>query len=274
MEKKPIWRFIETGHKSAAYNMAVDEALTLHYSDQPTFRVYGWKPAAISFGYMQNSVREFDLERRRELGVSVVRRLTGGRAVYHDNEVTYSVVAPENDPSIGGTIHETYHAISLGLASGLAKLGIITELEKSRLLPDREKIKSPCFTASARYELTYRNKKLVGSAQRRISGMILQHGSILLAGHQEEMVELIRFQPDKKKCISRYLRQNTASLSGILGREVSFSEVSDTLRIGFGKYFDLDFRIDNLTPVESQTAERLIKDKYDNDAWNSKPQRG
>ncbi len=274
MEKNITWRFINTDYHDAAHNMAVDEALLLSCrqgESPPVFRTYGWKPPGISFGYAQNPALEFNLEKCRAMGVDYVRRLTGGRAVYHHREVTYSVVATENDPLIGGSIHDTYWGISKGLGHGLSKLGIISDMEKSKMQPLREKIKSPCFSATSRYELTVNNKKLVGSAQRKMGGMILQHGSILLEGNQEEMVELTNLEPKRNKKLQNYLLQKTTSVSGILNRKISFSELVNALRIGFAEYFQLVFVSSELTNRENETVKRLILKKYGSDEWNFKP---
>lgn len=271
-----LWRFINTNYNDAAYNMAVDEALleSCQRGDSPpVFRTYGWQPPGVSFGYTQDPALEFNLEACRERGVDIVRRLTGGRAVYHHKEVTYSVVAPENDPTIGGSIHEAYMAINQGLAAGLARLGIYSDLEKSKFEPDREKIKSPCFTAAARYELTFDSRKLVGSAQRKINTMILQHGSILLEGHQEEMVELTNFDAERRERLLTYLRRKTTSLLEISGRHIHFDQVVEALRVGFAEHFGLTFQVDHLTTTEQTRVNELIASKYRSDHWNFKPRR-
>ncbi len=270
------WRFLDTEFHNAAYNMAVDEVLLAgieHDQSSPVFRLFGWHPPGISFGYTQRPEVEFDLAHCRAHGVDLVRRLTGGRAVYHHHEITYSVTARENDPAIGGSLQEAYFAINRGLAHGLTKLGVISDFEKGKFEPDREKIKSPCFISTARYEITYDNKKLVGSAQRKLNGLLLQHGSILLDGHQEEMVALTRFAPERQQKLLDTLRQKTTSVSQILARPVSYTEVAAALKAGFAEQLGITFVDMELTAAEAKEVERLIAVKYSADAWNFKTDR-
>lgn len=270
------WRFINTNFNTAAYNMAVDEALLRSCQQgisDPVFRTYGWQPPGVSFGYTQDPLSEFNLDACRERGVDIVRRMTGGRAVYHHREVTYSVVALENEATLGGSIQQAYQVINQGLATGIAKLGVEPDFEKAKFQPDREKVKSPCFTAAARYELTYDGKKMVGSAQRKIENMLLQHGSILLAGHQLEMVTLTNFDRHRRQSLTQYLEKNTISISQILDRTVTFDELVPALKNGFAEQLKIELVEDELTPDEIKEIDRLVIEKYSQDEWNFKPRK-
>ena len=165
--------------------MAVDEALvrSIATGARPAFRVYGWQPPAVSFGYAQRISREVDAQKVRQRGIDIVRRPTGGRAVLHWNELTYSVVCPADNPIMGGNINEAYRKISEGLLSGIRTLGIDATFEPRRQTqpsPRGKELTSPCFTSTAQYEVTFKGRKLIGSAQQRIGTMLLQHGSLLL----------------------------------------------------------------------------------------------
>ena len=170
--------------------MAVDAALleaVVAGESPPVFRVYGWSSPAVSLGYNQDAAQELDADRCVEAGVEVVRRLTGGRAVLHWEELTYSLVCGRDDPLVGGSTQETYRTIGLCLVAGLRLCGLEPELERSvpsRLRRDPaaagrgEGRHAPCFASAARWEIKCRGRKLVGSAQRRMGDGILQHGSI------------------------------------------------------------------------------------------------
>lgn len=165
--------------------MAVDEALAdscRRGASGPTLRLYGWDRPAISLGYFQRADQVVNLDRCGEAGVPVVRRATGGRAVYHRHEVTYSVVAPVPHPAFPSTIRGTYEVIARALQAGLERLDITVERSDRTTGPTRHGVGSPlCFAATSRNEMTVEGKKVVGSAQRRWSTAFLQHGSILLS---------------------------------------------------------------------------------------------
>ena len=256
--------------------MAVDEALTegcRSGESLPVFRTFGWIPAAISFGYTQDPAEEFELATCQSHGIGLVRRLTGGRAVYHDKEVTYSVIVADDDPIMAGSVHEAYFNINQGLAKGLTVLGIDTEFEKSKFEPDREKIKSPCFTSAARFELNYQGRKIVGSAQRKFDNVLLQHGSILLEGHQVEMVDLTNFEARKKDILKNYLLKKTTSASEILNRLVSYEEMVTALKAGFAEQTQIEFITDELTIEEQKRVTDLVERKYSQPDWNFKKKR-
>lgn len=178
------WRLILDPPAPAGYNMAVDEAVVdscRRGLSGPTLRLYGWDRPAISLGYFQRPDQTVDLDRCREAGVAVVRRTTGGRAVYHRDEVTYSVAAPVPHPAFPSTIRGTYDVIARALHAALDILGF--PVERRDRTPERVRrgAGSPlCFAATSRHEITLEGKKVVGSAQRRWPTAFLQHGSILL----------------------------------------------------------------------------------------------
>jgi len=199
-----------------------------------TLRVYGWKPAAISIGMNQN-IEEFDLERVIAEHLDIVRRPTGGRAILHSQELTYSVVmrAAEIGP------REIYRIISNALIRGLRKLGIEAELSGEDAFPDkrmRAPESIPCFSGSAKYEIQYHGKKLVGSAQRRYGDVVLQHGSLLLGDDHLRILDFIKPDSGNIDLVSRTIDAGT-----ILGRAVSFEETAQALRRGFEESLSITF---------------------------------
>lgn len=180
-----VWRLIIDPPSPAGYNMAVDEALAdscRRGACGPTLRLYGWDRPSVSLGYFQRPEAVVDLDRCREAGVPVVQRTTGGRAVCHHHEVTYSVVAPVPHPGFPPTIRGTYEAIAAALQAGLARLGLpVARGDRDPERARRDAGSPRCFATTSRHEMTLDGKKVVGSAQRRWPTAFLQHGSILLS---------------------------------------------------------------------------------------------
>ncbi|MEK9136365.1 MAG: lipoate--protein ligase family protein, partial [Bacteroidota bacterium] len=179
-----IWNFIAGGEYTGDFNMSFDEMLAQRLVSglgAPTLRLYRWKPWAISLGHNQN-LSDINIDRCRRDGIDVVRRPTGGRAILHAEELTYSVTMPVDRRGI----LQVYNEISTALVEGLRQFGVDVSLQRSQLnFVETYKSPSsiPCFSSSARYEIEWKGKKLVGSAQRRYTGnggeVVLQHGSIL-----------------------------------------------------------------------------------------------
>lgn len=168
-------------------NMALDQSLAdeVEAGRLDSFvRLYGWRPPAVSLGRNQDA-GEVDAAACRRDGVDVVRRPTGGRAVYHRDELTYSLAARLDDPVFGGSAADAYRAIGRGLCRGLRNLGVGAELVKAAAPTQRTGASPSCFAASGRYELAVGGRKIVGSAQRRYASSFLQQGSVLLAQGQD-----------------------------------------------------------------------------------------
>jgi len=190
------WRLIKDGYYTGYMNMAIDEAIMIAHREglvPPTIRFYQWSPAAVSLGYFQDLQKEIDVDTCKNLGIDIVRRPTGGKAVLHDKELTYSFVIRESHPLVNDSILETYKKISGGMIRGLSYIGVTAELVplreklKSDSLPKWEKseihhsdFKSICFSIPSQYEVQVEGKKIVGSAQVRKREIVLQHGSLLI----------------------------------------------------------------------------------------------
>ncbi|MFA6456863.1 MAG: lipoate--protein ligase family protein [Bacteroidota bacterium] len=242
------WRCIESGFCTGAENMEIDIALAqrLQRGEIPaTLRLYGWKPWAVSLGYNQS---EQDINRNKcfEYGIDIVRRPTGGRAVLHANELTYSIVMPAD----GKGITEIYSLISKALVAGLSKIcpDIAYETSQPNLQAFYKKQESiPCFSASARYEVQINGKKLVGSAQRRFTAenlpeVVLQHGSILLGTEHRLLAEILHVENNSvKEKIFSDIDSKTIDLSTALQRTVSFQEASSVVRAGFEEAMNIHY---------------------------------
>ncbi len=243
MTESPLnanWNIIDTGTQTGRWNMDFDRdlAAALQRGEAlPTLRLFGWKPWAVSLGYHQNE-SDIDRDRCAEFGIDIVRRPTGGRAILHANELTYSVVMYAE----GKGITETYSAISKALVEGLSQIVPSVSYETSQpnfaaMYKEEESI--PCFSASARYEVQIGGKKLVGSAQRRFVApgrpeVVLQHGSILLGNEHRLLAELLRLRrTDIKEKIAADIEHKTIDLSTAAGRTVSYGEAARAVRIGF-----------------------------------------
>ncbi len=226
--------------------MAVDEALAASCrtgASGPTLRLYGWERPAISMGYFQHIEEVVDLDRCREEGIPVVRRTTGGRAVYHHREVTYSVAAPTPHPLFPPTIRGTYEVVARALAAGLAELGLRVECHPRDAERSRRGIGSPlCFASTSRYEITLDGKKVIGSAQRRWKTAFLQHGSILLV-----------HDPAEADPWFRGTRSDSESITGLNegGRGLTPDEIHRALISGWERTLGVSLRVGDLSSEEA-----------------------
>lgn len=269
------WRFLNTRFENAFFNMAADEAVLESVRDgasPPVFRAFGWRPPGLSFGYAQRVGREVDLDRCREMGVEVVRRPTGGRAVLHWNELTYSVLCRGDDPLVGGGVTEAYRRISECLVAGLRRFGVAADLVRSEppaVRPVEESITSPCFSSAARHEVVIGKRKLIGSAQRRMGDMLLQHGSLIIGPEHKRIIDLLRLTSEEMKVeFRRELDEGTTSVEEELGRPVAFDDLAESLRRGFEQTLGVPFVEQPLTDRERGRIDVLVREKYGTDAWN------
>lgn len=266
MAKK--WRLINTGYNDGAYNMAADEALmesVILGESPPVLRFFGWNPPTLSIGYFQRAEKEVDLERLKGMGLGFVRRPTGGRAVLHDREITYSVSIREEE--LPGSVIETYRSLSTGLVEGLRLLGIEAEVASLRESGTGKALTSACFDSPSWYEVVARDKKLIGSAQVRKNGTILQHGSVMLEFDADKLALTMNVNDRARDRIAAMLSAKAGSLSEMAGRGIGYGEAGQAISEGFRRAFDIEFEISSLTENERQRAEEL-KDKYSGDEWN------
>ncbi|MER1984859.1 MAG: biotin/lipoate A/B protein ligase family protein [Solibacillus sp.] len=273
---KSTWYFIHSGPSRPSFNMALDEALLDWHSAgmiPPVIRFYEWNPATLSIGYFQRAEKDIDLEKVRAQGMGFVRRPTGGRAVLHDRELTYSVIVSEDYPDMPKTVTEAYRVISEGLLLGFQKLG----LEAYFSVPDtdeaREDLKKPksavCFDAPSWYELVVEGRKVAGSAQTRQKGVILQHGAILIDLDEEKLLSVFRFDSDEaKEAMRRKLPEKAVAINDLAKREVSVAECVEAFREGFGEALAIELIPYELTNEQLAYVEEIERTKYQSDEWN------
>ena len=208
-----VWYLWPCSSYSGAFNMAVDDFLvhqTGKLLDRPLLRFYTWQPYCISLGYHQN-IEDVDVARCQQEGIQVVRRPTGGRAVLHAEELTYSVVYPIRDVQV----EEFYRLVHLPFVRALRELGVPAEFQQAQA-DFRTFYKTDsapvCFATSARYEVEIEGRKLIGSAQRVYERAILQHGSLLLGQAHEHLVDLLHLPEAKRRAMREYMREHTATV--------------------------------------------------------------
>lgn len=279
--KGNVWRFIRSGAGTPADNMAIDEAMLIAHSEgktPPTVRFYGWNPATLSIGYFQKAEDEIDLEEVSRQGVGFVRRPTGGRAVLHDRELTYSMIVSEEYPDMPTTVNEAYRVLSEGLVHGFRGLDLRAEMVNLGAPEEKAKYTSTagsaaCFDSPSWYELVVEGRKIAGSAQTRSRGVILQHGSILLEMDVEQLFSLLRFSSDRiKERLKTSFHTKAVSIGDIcrgMGRPpVTYEEAETAFRRGIAEGLGIHLEEGELTEYERELAAQLSAEKYGNDEWN------
>lgn len=253
--------------------MAIDEAILHALAEgqgQPTLRFFQWAPPCLSLGYNQRW-QELDEAACQQLGYTWTRRPTGGRAILHIDEATYSLIMPQDDPRIQGGIVASYRVLSLGLLRGLEKLGVEARpATKEDVLASRQladKGGPVCFDTPSRYEITWNNKKLIGSAQLRRKKMVLQHGTLPLYGDINRILAVLDLDQAEREQQAQVLPHRAAALEQALGRLVPFEEVSAALAEGFAEKLNLALVPGPLTPREQEIAGKLRSEQYANEAW-------
>jgi lipoate-protein ligase A len=233
------WQLIDSGANIGAYNMAIDEELLARCQtgdNMPILRLYTWDPAAVSIGRFQKLEKAVDTLACRRRGIDIVRRVTGGRAVLHRKELTYSIIARTGDPLFPANVRGTYKIIAAGLLQGLKNLGIPSEMvsrsSRHASLVKKDAKDPACFSSPSWYEILANNRKIIGSAQRRQSGAFLQHGSILMEHDAEFEAELIP---------GGYNGDVVTSITRELGRDVPLAEVKQSFVNGFSEALGIVF---------------------------------
>ncbi|GIN84972.1 octanoyltransferase LipM [Heyndrickxia sporothermodurans] len=261
------WLFIDSGIHTPSYNMALDEVLLdWHSRDRipPVLRFYGWNPAGLSLGRFQKTNGRIDIEAAKQKGFEIVRRPTGGLAVLHDNELTYSVIVSESHPNMPSSIVDAYRVLSQGILEGYRNLGIKAELA----IPEKPVGKSGtavCFEESSWYELEIEGKKAAGSAQTRQKGVILQHGSIPMEIDTETLYDLFIFPNEKvKNRAMKGFEQKAVSINKILGRKTTYEELNTAFKEGFKKGLNIELSAYEPNEQMLKEVEELIQTKYVN----------
>lgn len=265
------WRLINSGFQTGAMNMALDEAL-LHSvangDSLPVLRFYRWQPATVTLGYAQSVTTDLDLDICRQAGLDVVRRSTGGRAVLHDHEVTYAVIAPLNAGLFGNSVLDCYRVISRVLQETLRQLGFPAQLVPGKPSGGHQNAtKAVCFTAPSQYELLIDGRKVAGSAQKRHGQAFLQHGSIPLEMDLELLGKAL-------KICTTSATDDSLSAVGWLNKwseqPLTIPDVEKALAVVFAKQLQVEWVDSEPTEKESREAELLCAEKFSCSEWNLK----
>jgi lipoate-protein ligase A len=253
--------------------MAVDEAIletTIKNNLHPTLRLYSWSPACLSLGYAQ-PISQVDLDLLNAHKWDLVRRPTGGRAILHSDELTYSITATFDHPAFARGVLESYKHISQGLVSALQILNIGIEIQPEIRRSSDEREQAICFELPSSYEITSGGKKLIGSAQVRRRGGVLQHGSLPLAGDITRICQVLHYADEQERnTAASRLRDRATTLEERLGYAVTWQDAADAFVAGFEQALNIDFEERTLSANESEIADRICRDKYEQMDWLEK----
>ena len=250
-------RLIDSGGAGlpGALNMGMDEAVLCSVSRgdaPPTLRLYSWSPPCVTVGYFQSLEDEVDLEACRATGVDALRRLTGGGAVFHEAEITYSLVLPLGHELAPDDVLESYRRICSGLVAGIGLLGV-----EASFAPINDIVAG--------------GKKLSGNAQTRRVKTLLQHGTVLLGLDPERMFSLLRVPAEKLKGkLIEDVKARVTSLGDLLGREVAYAEAARALRSGFAAAWSAELAEGCLSGAEEEEARRLAEERFSRPEWNAR----
>lgn len=272
------WYFVNSGPCDPAYNMALDEAL-LHWHSEglipPVIRFYEWNPATLSVGYFQKAKRDLDFDQIHKLGLGFVRRPTGGRAVLHEHELTYSIIVSEQYPNMPKTVTEAYRVLSEGLLKGFQNLGLDAYFSVPETAEEKDALAKPksavCFDAPSWYELVVEGKKVAGSAQTRQEGVILQHGAILIDLDQEKLLSVFNFKNEEaRQRMKEKLPEKAVSINSLSPKKVTVDQCIEAFSKGFMQGLDITLKPYELTDEQQAFVEKLMNEKYKSDEWNYK----
>jgi lipoate-protein ligase A len=252
--------------------MAADEAILEHIGrgeSLPTLRLYAWEPACLSLGYPQPFI-DVDVTRLKARGWNVVRRATGGRAILHTDELTYSVSGRAEEPVLAGGVLESYNRIAQALFLAVKELGVPVEIKEGKT--DPATTPNPvCFEVPSTYEITVNGKKLIGSAQARKKEGVLQHGSLPLTGDLTRICQALVFESEPaREAASQRLLTKATTVESALGRAVSWETAAQAFIGAFETQLGLCLEKGELSESESRRADELVKEKYDHPSWTER----
>lgn len=267
------WRLLHTPPASGAWNMAVDESILEHIlrgESLPALRLYAWDPPCLSLGHAQ-PFADVDMERVKSHGWEVVRRLTGGRAILHTDELTYSVTGSASEPILSGSILESYNRIARALLFAVRELGLPVEMKEHITEPATLNLNPVCFEVPSTYEITVDGKKLIGSAQARRKEGVLQHGSLPLTGDLTRICQALVFKDEsaRENAAQRLLARAT-TVESVTGVKTDWEKAAQTFVKGFESQLGIRFQRGELSRSESERAEELVKEKYANPIWTER----
>jgi lipoate-protein ligase A len=238
-----IWRYINTGENTGSFNMEFDMNLAMEAEpDRTVLRLYRWKPYCISLGANQ-SLSEINFAKAAADGIDIVKRPTGGRAILHSEELTYSVITPLK---AGIFPRQVYQEINKALMEGLRTYDQgLTDLQLEGIQPDlpsfyKRDLSAACFGVPAKNEIKYLGRKIVGSAQRKIGNTILQHGSIMCGKYHVNLADYLNPDSAEINSIKKELEKKTTELETILNYETNYEVLAESLVAGFETYFSVE----------------------------------
>ena len=253
--------------------MALDEAILEAVGrgeSLPTLRFYAWEPPCISLGIAQ-PVHDVDLKRLGTKQWDLVRRSTGGRAILHTDELTYAVIAPIDNPHVAGGVLDSYRHLSAGLVAGLQHMGLSVAIEPEKQLTEEERGNPVCFQAPSAYEITVKQRKLLGSAQVRRRYGILQHGTLPLTGDITRICEVLQFDSEEHRALAvDALRNRAATVEDLLGEPLLWERAAEAMSAGFHQALDLQLESGDPSPAELTRAEDLQRERFANSQWTER----
>lgn len=263
------WRLLIHQPGRGAWNMAVDEAILEHIGrgeSLPTLRLYAWDPACLSLGHAQ-PFADVDRARLQEHGWEVVRRATGGRAILHTDELTYSVTGSAKEPILAGGVLESYNRLAQALLLAIRNLGLPVEIQEGK--SNDSAVPNPvCFEVPSTYEITVDGKKLIGSAQARKKEGVLQHGSLPLTGDLTRICQALVFADEsaRARAATRLLARAT-TVESALGRAVPWEAAARAFVDAFEAQLGICFEEGELSESEVSRATELVNEKYAHSSW-------
>ncbi len=227
--------------------MALDEKLAAEVAKgkfAPVVRIYPWPCPAVSLGRHQSSEDLLDVHRCEDLGIEIVRRPTGGKAILHSaGDVTYSVIAPANEAPFSHDVLGSYAAVNEVLVAGLGMLGIRASVRDPAPIWPETSVDFGCFEAPGRHEVYWAGRKMVASAQRRTAGAVLQQGTIPLLETGARLADLLRLDPGQRERFRRDLNDRAGTLARALDSTPDFKEVADALSEGFRQAWEIELAL-------------------------------
>ncbi len=266
------WRLYISPPAIGAWNMAVDEAIlesVVRGDVLPTLRLYSWKPPCLSLGRSQ-PYTDVDINALKANGWNIVRRATGGRAILHTDELTYSIITPKDNPHVSGTLLESYQHLAQALLLALKTLGANVAMNEEKMARETQK-KPICFETPSTYEITVDGKKLIGSAQARKKDGVLQHGSLPLTGDLGRVTEALYFpDAESRQIAAEKLLMRASTVESALEQEIAWDAVSKSFIHAFETVLGIRFKRKDLSPSEKNRASELIKKKYAHPDWTER----
>ncbi|MFW6286067.1 MAG: lipoate--protein ligase family protein [Nanoarchaeota archaeon] len=268
MKNQKKWRLIDRINTNGAMQMAIDEAITIACSkgkSQPTLRFYTFNPPTITIGHAQN-ISNFNLDKINKKGFDYVRRITGGTAVLHKNDLVYALIIPEN--FLPNKIIDAYNYLSEGLVYGLNNLGLkaYKRVSKSKIRKDC------CYLNDNPYDIVLNNKKISGNAQSRINQITLQHGTIIVENNLNELFDCLNGNHETIQNMFDQSKKKITSIQEAINKPKSLNQIEQAMEKGFKELFikkNIEFEKSKLSNYELELANKLYKEKYSNNEWNN-----